>query len=168
MKQSTNFKHGYTILFIQIGQNMTLSKRCIRHDIPLLIKNSAFSIKNKIITHSLQGCISYHNISWGAVVARNNAGLSVEVVQFHLPPFRNLSNFVHPVICLSFGRDTKSRWSLLSGVYARGSKRSHTGGKCVTCSGLPNSREAQHNYALAQVSAVWRKPPKIYFSKNTK
>ena len=30
----------------------------------------------------------------------------------------------------------KSRWSLLSGVYARGSKRSHTGGKCVTCRGL--------------------------------
>ena len=28
---------------------------------------------------------------------------------------------------VSFGRDTKSCWSLLSGVYARGSKRSHTG-----------------------------------------
>ena len=28
-------------------------------------------------------------------------------------------------------------------VYARGSKRSHTGGKCVTCSGLSNSREGQ-------------------------
>ena len=26
-------------------------------------------------------------------------------------------------------------------VYARRSKRSHTGGKCVTCSGLTNSRE---------------------------
>ena len=44
---------------------------------------------------------------------------------------------------MSFGRDTKSRWSLLSGVYARGSKRSHTGGKCVTCSGLTNYREGQ-------------------------
>ena len=32
---------------------------------------------------------------------------------------------------------------ILSGVYARGSKRSHTGGKCVTCSGLTNSREGQ-------------------------
>ena len=28
-------------------------------------------------------------------------------------------------LCLSFGRDTKIRRSLLSGVYARGSKRSH-------------------------------------------
>ena len=33
------------------------------------------------------------------------------------------------------------RWSLLSGVYARGSERSHTGGKCIICSGLANSRE---------------------------
>ena len=46
-----------------------------------------------------------------------------------------------PHLPVSFERDTKSRWSLLSGVYARGSKRSHTGGKCVTCSGLTNSRE---------------------------
>ena len=41
---------------------------------------------------------------------------------------------------MSFGRDTKSRWSLLFGVYARGSKISHTGGKYVTCSGLTHSR----------------------------
>ena len=51
-----------------------------------------------------------------------------------------LRQFRLPHICLSFGRDTKSRWFLLSGVYARGSKRSHTGGKCVTCSGLTNCR----------------------------
>ena len=44
---------------------------------------------------------------------------------------------------MSFGRDTKSRWSLLSGVYARRTKISHTGGKCVTCSGLTNSRKEQ-------------------------
>ena len=44
---------------------------------------------------------------------------------------------------VSFGRDTKSRWSLLSGVYAWGSKGSHTGGKSVTCSELTNSREGQ-------------------------
>ena len=44
------------------------------------------------------------------------------MVQSHLP-FRNLGNF-H-----------------LSGVYASGSKSSHTGGKCVTCSGLTNYRE---------------------------
>ena len=36
----------------------------------------------------------------------------------------------------SFRGDTKCRWSLLSGVYARGRKISHTVGKCVTCRGL--------------------------------
>ena len=57
-------------------------------------------------------------------------------VQNHLLPFQNLGNFVHPTLPVSFGRYTKSRWSLLLGVYARGSKMSHTGGKCVTCCGL--------------------------------
>ena len=35
-------------------------------------------------------------------------------------------------LAVSFGRDTKSRWSLLSGVYV-----------CVTCSGLTDSTEEQ-------------------------
>ena len=37
----------------------------------------------------------------------------------------NFGNSVHPPLPVSFGGDTKSRRSLLSGVYARGSKRSH-------------------------------------------
>ena len=49
------------------------------------------------------------------------------MVQSHLPPFQNLGNFVTPHLRVSFGRDTKSRWSLLSGVYASGSKISDTG-----------------------------------------
>ena len=49
----------------------------------------------------------------------------------------------HLTFPVSFGRDIKSRWSLPSGVYARGSKRSHTGDKCVTCSGLNKSRKGQ-------------------------
>ena len=53
--------------------------------------------------------------------------------QFHSPPH----------VSVGFGRDINNRWSLLSGVYARGSETSHTGGKCVTCSGLTNSREGQ-------------------------
>ena len=31
-----------------------------------------------------------------------------------------------------------------SGVYTRGNKRSHTGGKCVICSGLTNFRKEPH------------------------
>ena len=40
----------------------------------------------------------------GAVVARQSAGLSIEgtVVQFHLPPFRNLGNFVQPTLACVF------------------------------------------------------------------
>ena len=53
-----------------------------------------------------------------------------------LRPLGNFGNFLYPTLPVSFGRDTKSRWSLLSGAYARGSKISHTGGKCVTCCGL--------------------------------
>ena len=38
---------------------------------------------------------------------------------------RNSDNSVYPALPVSFGGDTKSRWSLLSGVYARGCKISH-------------------------------------------
>ena len=38
---------------------------------------------------------------------------------------RTFGNSVYPALPLSFGGYTKSRRSLLSGVYARGSKRSH-------------------------------------------
>ena len=57
--------------------------------------------------------------------------------------FRNIRSFIHPHICLCLSEETKMRWSLPSGVYARGNKRPHTGGKSVTCSGLTNSREGQ-------------------------
>ena len=46
---------------------------------------------------------------------------------------RNFGNSVNRSLPVSFGWDTKSRWSLLSGVYARGSKRSHQSAlECVT------------------------------------
>ena len=48
-------------------------------------------------------------------------------VRILLAPLWNVSNSVYP----TFGVDTKSRWSLLSGVYAKGWKISHTGGKSM-------------------------------------
>ena len=46
---------------------------------------------------------------------------------------RNFGNSVYPALPVSFGGYTKSRRSLLSGVYARGSKRSHQSAlECVT------------------------------------
>ena len=49
------------------------------------------------------------------------------------PPFRNLGNFVNPTLPVPIRRDSKRRWSLLSGVYgyARGSKRPHTASSCL-------------------------------------
>ena len=46
---------------------------------------------------------------------------------------QNFGNSVYAALPVSFGGDTKSCWSLLSGVYARGSKRSHQSAlECVT------------------------------------
>ena len=46
---------------------------------------------------------------------------------------RNFGNSVYPALPVSFGGDTKSRRSLLSGVYARGNKRPHQSSlECVT------------------------------------
>ena len=50
----------------------------------------------------------------------------------HLQNFGNLVSLALPV---SFGTDTKSCWALLSRVYAKGRKISHTGFKCITCWG---------------------------------
>ena len=47
-------------------------------------------------------------------------------VQNHLRCFEAWATLFTP-LCLCLGRDSKSRWSLLSGAYARGSKRPHTG-----------------------------------------
>ena len=51
-------------------------------------------------------------------------------------PIGNFGHFLYPALQVSSGGDTISRWSLLSAVYARGSKISHTEGKCVACRGL--------------------------------
>ena len=61
-------------------------------------------------------------------------------VRILLRPFGNFGNFLYPTLPVSFGRDTKSRWSLLSGVYARGSKRPHQSAlEMCNCRGLSNS-----------------------------
>ena len=59
-----------------------------------------------------------------------------------IPP-TPVRNFVNPHLPVSIGRDTKRQWSLLSDVYAKGSRWSHTRGRYVKCSGLTNSREGK-------------------------
>ena len=45
---------------------------------------------------------------------------------------RNLGKFVYHLLPVSFGRDTKSSWSVLSDVCDREGNIPH-GGNCVTC-----------------------------------
>ena len=49
--------------------------------------------------------VQHQTFSWGDLVSK--------------PPFLNLGNLVYPTLPVSFGRDTKSCWSLLPVVYAR-------------------------------------------------
>ena len=57
-------------------------------------------------------------------------------VRIPLRPLGNFGNFLDLTLPVSFGRNTKTRWSLLCGACAIGSKRSLTRGKCVNCRGL--------------------------------
>ena len=57
---------------------------------------------------------------------------------------RNFGNSVYPALPVSFGGYTKSRRSLLSGVYARGSKSSYQSAlECVTVVDSTTLREGQ-------------------------
>ena len=84
--------------------------------------------------------------TWNAGTRRPDGAGRVRI-PMRTTPFRNFGNSVYPALPVSFGGDTKSRRSLLSGVYARGSKRSHQSAlECVTVvdstthSKLPTSR----------------------------
>ena len=74
----------------------------------------------------------------GLATGRSRSGSNPTSENFSL---RNFGNSVYPVLPVSFGGDTKSRRSLLSGVYSRGSKISHQSAlECVTqCRGLHHS-----------------------------
>ena len=63
---------------------------------------------------------------------------------------------VYPTFPVSFVGRTKSRRSLLYGVYAMGSRISHTGGTYVTCSVLHNS-DINHSCILAADWSVWNR-----------
>ena len=64
------------------------------------------------------------------------------------------SQFCSPHICLCLSEETLKADVPLYLVSLQGKVKDPTWGKCVTCSGLTNSREV-----LAQDWALWRKPP---------
>ena len=71
---------------------------------------------------------------------------------------QNFGNSVCHTLPVSFGEDAKSRRSLLSGAYARGSKGSHTGGKCVSCRGLHNPEDnTEINHPCVLVGSIYRR-----------
>ena len=82
----------------------------------------------------------------GARRHTQSAGMATEETSNPDRADSELRNSVYPALPVSFGGDTKSCRSLLSGVYARGSKISHT--KCVTCRGLHNSEITTHALAI--------------------
>ena len=79
----------------------------------------------------------------GLVYIADDTGLLVNGtgVQTHRLLLRNFISSIHPTLPVSFGRDTKSRWSLLPGVYASRSISSHAGKWTKICHGFTNSRE---------------------------
>ena len=69
-------------------------------------------------------CISFAVAEWVRALdwRPDGPGFESHCGNFSL---RNFGNSVYPALPVSFGGDPKSRRSLLSGVYARGSKRPH-------------------------------------------
>ena len=57
-------------------------------------------------------------------------------VRMPLAPIGNFGNIFYPTLSVSFGRNGKHRWSLLSDIYVIRRNISRTGGKCVICRGL--------------------------------
>ena len=82
---------------------------------------------------------------------------------------RNFGNSAYPALPVSFGGDTKSRRSLLSGVYARGSKRSHQSAlECVTVvdstthSKLPDPQSAIMRRKTLPCTCIGRRRRRIF------
>ena len=76
---------------------------------------------------------------------------------------RNFGNSVYPALPVSFGGDTKSRRSLLSGVYARGSKRPRQSAlECVTVvDSTAHSKLPQKCVYAAENAALHQKKKKV-------
>ena len=74
-----------------------------------------------------------------------------------IPPtaVSKLGQFRSPHFACALGRDSKSHWSLLPGVYAKGSKRSHIGDKFVTCRlvGKSQTGKSRHKSSLKSVTS---------------
>ena len=100
--------------------------------------NLAFNFHSTCLIQTVDKTRVVGNVRW----SRSRAPDCQSRGRWFNPTYRlsKLRKFRPPHICLCL-----SVFVLLSGVYARGSKRSHTGGKCGTCSGFTNSREKDNS-----------------------
>ena len=96
------------------------------------VRQTDNSYSSEFTVHTV--CLLFIAGTWsGSSVVRVRMTIEWSRVRILLALLGNFGNSFYPTLPVSFGRDSKSRWSLLSGLCARGSKISHTGGKCVTC-----------------------------------
>ena len=92
-------------------------------------------------------------------IPKNRPGLATARSRVRIP-LRNFGNSVYPALPVSFGGDTKSRRSLLSGVYARGSKSPHQSAlECVTVVDSTAHSKLPHKcvYAPENAALYWKR-----------
>ena len=90
-----------------------------RHAFAIYTRNGISSAKVSIYGNRGRG----GQVGLSVRLATGRSRVRIQLRKIFL--LRNFGNSVYPALPVSFGGDTKSRRSLLSGVYARGSKRSH-------------------------------------------
>ena len=117
---------GYTYKIFNSGYNTEMgNKQCNAGD-PLETPGGLYLDDNSI---------SLKNIKWPSGLERWTGDRTVRGSNPTAENFslRNFGNSVYTALPVYFGGDTKSRRSLLSGVYARGSKRPHQSSlECLT------------------------------------
>ena len=111
--------------------------QCFQNNHITSIRESGTSHSSKVSGRERK--LSCHSIpktsgSGGSVDRACDWQSSGRAIESHWDRLETLAISFTP-LCQCLSEET-SRWSLLSGAYARGTKRSHTGGKYVTCCGL--------------------------------
>ena len=108
-----------------------------------------------VLTKDIPGCLIPY-IQGGAVAEWVRVSTGDRTLDGSSPTAVNLFSselwqFRLPRLPVSFGGDSKSRWSLLSGVYARGSKRSHQSAlECVSV--VDSTSHSRHQWTTLEIS----------------
>ncbi len=63
-------QQGYSIVSININPTMSMQKRCIRYDLPRVIKDTSVEIIDQVHTHSLHGFSGYIKLKFVVISAK--------------------------------------------------------------------------------------------------